>query len=76
MSDASVMAPHEWYTHGTCSGVDRPNTSPWPPHSADEVKAMCSRPIFVQSRGPRLSPSSRQHRRRSVRTWRAGDRVN
>lgn len=21
MSDASVMAPHEWYTHGTCSGV-------------------------------------------------------
>ncbi len=22
MSDATVMAPHEWYAHGTCSGVE------------------------------------------------------
>jgi ribonuclease I len=21
MSDASIMGPHEWYAHGTCSGV-------------------------------------------------------
>lgn len=24
MSDAAIMAPHEWYAHGTCSGVTPP----------------------------------------------------
>lgn len=57
MSDASVMAPHEWYTHGTCSGVDPTEYFTVAAQLADQASAALN-PIFAQSQGNRLTPST------------------
>lgn len=55
MSDASIMVPHEWYTHGTCSGLDPADYFTLAASFADQVGKVLD-PVFVQSRGQRLSP--------------------
>ena len=57
MSDAAVMTKHEWYAHGTCSGV----TSPEYFGIAAALAAAADRalrPVFSQATGRRLSSRS------------------
>lgn len=49
LSDASVMAPHEWYTHGTCSGVSPAEYFGDATTLADQVRAVLD-PLFGQAK--------------------------
>jgi ribonuclease T2 len=51
------MAPHEWYTHGTCSGVTPTEYFTLATGLAKQVSAVLN-PVFGQAQGNRLSPSS------------------
>ena len=74
MSDASVMAPHEWYTHGTCSGLDPADYFTLATSFADQVGKVLD-PIFLKSRGKRLSPGEVRGGIDSAFGQGAGDRV-
>lgn len=55
MSDAAVMAPHEWYAHGTCSGVTPPEYFAIASSLSDQISAVLD-PIFDKAGGRRLAP--------------------
>lgn len=74
MSDASMMVPHEWYTHGTCSGLDPAQYFTLAASFADQVSKVLD-PVFVQSRGKRLSPGTVRGRIDAAFGQGAGDRV-
>ncbi len=57
MSDASIMAPHEWYTHGTCSGVAPAEYFTIATSLADQASKVLN-PVFAKARGKRLAPST------------------
>lgn len=74
MSDASVMAPHEWYTHGTCSGLDPADYFALMTSFADQVSKVLD-PVFIESRGQRLSPGTVRGSVDAVFGQGAGERV-
>jgi ribonuclease T2 len=53
MSDASVLAPHEWYAHGTCSGVT-PDVYFGDAVALTEQARTVLNPIFVANAGGRI----------------------
>jgi len=55
MSDASVMASHEWYAHGTCSGVAAPEYFAIATSLTEQVRKVLD-PLFDQADGRRLAP--------------------
>lgn len=57
MSDAAVMVPHEWYTHGTCAEVTPSVYFSDAVMLTEEVRKILD-PVFEQARGQRLSPST------------------
>lgn len=54
MSDASVMAPHEWYAHGTCSGVSAPDYFRIAADLAGQAGAVLD-PLFAGARGGQIA---------------------
>lgn len=55
MSDAAVMASHEWYAHGTCSGLNPPDYFGIAAALTDQASAVLD-PVFEKSVGRRLAP--------------------
>jgi len=74
MSDAAIMAPHEWYTHGTCSGLDPTDYFTLAASFADQVGRVLD-PVLVNSRGKRLSPGKIRDAIDTAFGRGAGDRV-
>lgn len=74
MSDASIMVPHEWYTHGTCSGLGPGDYFTLAASFADQVSKVLD-PVFVSSRGKRLSPGKVRGSIDTAFGKGAGDRV-
>jgi ribonuclease T2 len=56
-SDATGMIPHEWYTHGTCSGATATEYFTLETQLAKQARAVLN-PVFRQERGNRLPPST------------------
>lgn len=54
MSDASVMAPHEWYAHGSCSGVGAPEYFRLAADLTDQATAVLN-PVFAGARGRQIT---------------------
>lgn len=57
MSDSTMLAPHEWFAHGTCSGVTAPEYFGIATRLAKQAKEVLD-PVFGQSVGERLSSRS------------------
>lgn len=54
MSDAKVMATHEWYAHGTCSGVAAPEYFRIAADLTDQANAVLD-PLFSRATGQEIS---------------------
>jgi ribonuclease T2 len=54
LSDAAVMAPHEWYAHGTCSGVDPDVYFGDAAALTDQARRVLD-PVFATAEGGRLA---------------------
>lgn len=54
MSDAAVMATHEWYAHGTCSGIPAPEYFRIAADLTDQANAILD-PLFSGSAGREIS---------------------
>ena len=72
MSDASTLAPHEWYAHGTCSGVT-PDVFFSDAAALTEQARKVLDPMFTEAEGGRIQLSDVRdkfdaNRRRSRRT--------
>ena len=74
MSDAEVMAPHEWYTHGTCSEVTPSVYFSDAVALTKEARRILD-PVFTQAQGQRLSPSTVRDRFDAEFGEGAGERV-
>ena len=57
MSDSAVMTTHEWYAHGTCSGVTPPEYFGVAAALADQAAGVLD-PMFTKAAGQRLSARS------------------
>ena len=57
MSDSAVMTTHEWYAHGTCSGVTPPEYFGVAAALADQAAGVLD-PLFTTAAGQRLSARS------------------
>ncbi len=57
MSDSAVMAPHEWYTHGTCSGVTPTEYFAIATGLAEQAIAVLD-PVFDRAVGRQLTARS------------------
>ena len=57
MSDSSVMTPHEWYAHGTCSGVTPPEYFGIAAGLAGQATAVLD-PLFARAPGGRVTSRS------------------
>jgi ribonuclease T2 len=57
MSDSAVMTTHEWYAHGTCSGVAPPEYFGIAAQLAEQAGAVLE-PVFARSAGGRLTSRS------------------
>ena len=54
MSDASIMTRHEWYAHGTCSGVTPPEYFGIAANLTDQANAVLD-PLFAGARGREIT---------------------
>lgn len=54
MSDSALMTTHEWYAHGTCSGVTPPDYFAVAAGLADQAGAVLD-PLFTAAGGQRLT---------------------
>lgn len=54
MSDATAMATHEWYAHGTCSGVTAPEYFRIAAALTDQANAVLD-PLFSRTSGSQIS---------------------
>ena len=54
MSDSAIMTTHEWYAHGTCSGVAPPDYFGIAATMADKAGTVLD-PIFEQAAGQQVS---------------------
>jgi ribonuclease T2 len=57
MSDSAVMTTHEWYAHGTCSGIAPPEYFGVAAALADQARRLLD-PIFRKAAGRRVSARS------------------
>jgi ribonuclease T2 len=57
MSDSALMTTHEWYAHGTCSGVTPPDYFGVAATLADQAGAVLD-PIFTKASGQSVSSRS------------------
>jgi len=57
MSDSAVMTTHEWYAHGTCSGVTPPEYFGVAAALADQAARVLD-PLFKQAVGQRIAARS------------------
>jgi ribonuclease T2 len=57
VSDASVMAPHEWYAHGTCSGVTPDVFFSNATALTDQARKLLD-PMFASAQGGRIQLSA------------------
>lgn len=57
MSDSTLMTTHEWYAHGTCSGVTPPEYFSVAAELTEQATAVLN-PLFVQSVGRGVSSRS------------------
>lgn len=57
MSDSAIMAKHEWYAHGTCSGVPAPEYFGIAAQLTEQANRALT-PVFSDARGQRLSSRS------------------
>lgn len=57
MSDSATLSKHEWYAHGTCSGVPAPEYFGIAARLTDEANRALT-PLFSQAKGQRLSSRS------------------
>ena len=57
MSDSALMTTHEWYAHGTCSGVAPPAYFGIAADLADQAAKVLD-PLFQQAAGQRVSSRS------------------
>jgi len=57
MSDASILAPHEWYAHGTCSGVTPDVFFSDAAGLTDQARKVLD-PIFTEAEGGRIQLSA------------------
>lgn len=74
MSDASIIAPHEWYAHGTCSGVT-PDVFFGDAVALTEQARSVLDPIFADDEGGRIQLSEVQDKFSQQFGAGAGDRV-
>jgi ribonuclease T2 len=74
MSDASIMAPHEWYAHGTCSGLTPDAYFSDAAALTDQARKVLD-PIFTEAEGGRIQLSVVQDKFNQVYGAGAGDRV-
>ena len=74
MSDASIMAPHEWYAHGTCSGLTPDAFFSDASALTDQAREVLD-PIFTEAEGGRLQLSDVQDKFDQVYGAGAGDRI-
>jgi ribonuclease T2 len=74
MSDASIMAPHEWYAHGTCSGVT-PDVFFGDAVTLTEQARAVLDPMFAEAQGARIQLSEVQDKFDAEFGAGAGDRV-
>ena len=61
MSDSTLMTTHEWYAHGTCSGVTPPEYFGIAAALAQQAGEVLN-PIFIQTAGQRVSSRSVRER--------------
>ena len=57
MSDSAIMTTHEWYAHGTCSGVTPPEYFGVAAALADQAGRVLD-PVFKQAAGQQISARS------------------
>jgi ribonuclease T2 len=57
MSDASIMAAHEWYAHGTCAGVAPDEFFTIAATLAGQARTLLD-PMFAQAQGGRIALSA------------------
>jgi ribonuclease T2 len=74
VSDASIMAPHEWYAHGTCSGVT-PDVFFSDATALTAAARKILDPIFMEAEGGRIQLSDVQDKFNQVYGAGAGERV-
>jgi ribonuclease T2 len=74
VSDASIMAPHEWYAHGTCSGVTPDVFFSDATALTDQARKILD-PIFTEAEGGRIQQSDVQDKFNQVYGAGAGERV-
>jgi len=74
MSDVSIMAPHEWYSHGTCSGVT-PDVFFSDAAALTEQAREILDPMFKESEGKRITLSTVRDQFNAQFGEGAGDRV-
>lgn len=74
MSDADVMAPHEWSAHGTCSGLSPADYFGIATRLTEQVTAVLN-PVFRKAEGDHVSLSTVRDRFNAAFGGQAGDRV-
>lgn len=74
MSDASVLAPHEWYAHGTCSGVTPDVYFGVAVTLAEQAREVLD-PLFADHEGGRIQLSDLQKGFDRAFGAGAGDRI-
>lgn len=75
MSDSRVMASHEWFAHGTCSGLNPPEYFGVATTLAAQAGTVLN-PMFAKSAGKQLPPRVVRERFDAVFGRGAGDRVS
>jgi ribonuclease T2 len=74
MSDASTLAPHEWYAHGTCSGVTPDVFFSDAAALTDQARKVID-PMFAEAQGGRIALSAVRDRFDAEYGAGAGQRV-
>lgn len=74
MSDAMVLAPHEWYTHGTCSGVTPDVYFSDAAALTDQARTILD-PLFADAEGTRITLTTVRYRFDEQFGQGAGERV-
>lgn len=74
MSDSRVLVPHEWYTHGTCSGVTPEAYFGAAVALTDQARAVLD-PLFSDAEGERFTQNAVRERFDDAFGPSAGERV-
>jgi ribonuclease T2 len=74
MSDVAVMAPHEWYAHGTCAGVTPDEYFGDATKLTDQARSILD-PVFREAEGKHLTLSAVRNKFDAAFGEGAGERV-